>query len=1078
MFYPNIQQERERKKEAIGMVGGVMAIAGVSQVVSMINSTLGINPSLVTQILEGVAVTMGPVLFKNSIAKSLEAKALDPTLLNYVKEGASKFSNLAKGGKGLINSAKDKLPNIGNKPSTGGVPTIPENTKIDLSSAQKREQALLESRKSPLQKIKEKGIQRVTENRNIVDAIPQKENISKMDKWKNFRAQNPGKNVFKGIGNAAKGLVGKGPAGVGAVKAVGMGAGMAGKGLVTALGGPFGIAWLAVSGINWLLSNNSKQWMGKVGDLLVEKGQVAKDKKDEFVNMLMQCFDAGIQRTAEEAEEAESNQEMATVKSTASLILEQVRQKKAHLIENNILDFTFIKLQEQERDITAYINEIDKIAITVNPTGGVGGFVGSALNLLGVDAILQKVVDTIPMFKPEIAELVGRSVDEAINAKVIPPEQKQKMIDEIMSQIEKGIGVVQEQQQEEKQTGTDQKETTPVAPKEPIIDNGTGKEYKQLGNDPKKPGNLLVDGGTYDPKTGIVTPNDVGYKPTTETAQQQIEKNISQGKNESNNVVSDINGNPIVLTDNKGNAQDSAGNPGIYNAATRVFTINPIAPKSASLKINSTTFLMKRGSVGYSQIEELILKIATENDLTDVNQVDMNISPEGVTTDFNKEPSFEDHSIMLKENEELLKIIEARYQLLKLIADQTGGDPNTVTLTPDIAQVIKKRIQDALQEIRSSKLSSKEAAMYKEAGLGAAILIGIAGSMFTTFSLPILAGLALAIGFSKPVQNYSAYITYLQMSDEDKKKVDKKRSQDVYNKAPEAQKQIINIFKKEYINEGISPDKAFIEAIKSASDISNVLAEKFMKQNNELSDTIKEVKQLNTKIESLSLKIDEMKLDFENKAAKKNIAHTTALEKQKLESGTKLELEKRKNRDLNTQVKKYEKGNRIEPQKIKTEEAPIFQPPVNDEKVLNNKPNLKLVPPLKSNKEEEEDPNKQAGVKFAAWEDLAKRWEKLKKSLPEQISTAITIKKLPSKKDIEYFEILTERVYKDTPQWESTDEIRRNIRRQWAKKTTEINNRESSIREFIKKVASETDIIYKSADLILDKEKLVIKFNV
>ena len=86
MFYPNIQQERERKKEAIGMVGGVMAIAGVSQVVSMINSTLGINPSLVTQILEGVAVTMGPVLFKNSIAKSLEAKALDPTLLNYVKE--------------------------------------------------------------------------------------------------------------------------------------------------------------------------------------------------------------------------------------------------------------------------------------------------------------------------------------------------------------------------------------------------------------------------------------------------------------------------------------------------------------------------------------------------------------------------------------------------------------------------------------------------------------------------------------------------------------------------------------------------------------------------------------------------------------------------------------------------------------------------------------------------------------------------------------------------------------------------------------------------------------------------------
>ena len=1071
MFYPNKQEER--KKES-GIATGVASLGlsyGAAQALHLVLPDMGLLNTLIDL---GVTWKITPML-----KKVIESQ--DP---EKIKNLLSTLTNKAQASGQLAGDAVSKLTQTlsSAKPTSNLVPNANGTTAKMLQdqAKQKIKDQAAQAAKGYAGQFAETAEQAATKNKGLLS-----KGVSGLKSM-------GGKVLTKALPQALLTRIAPRLA-AGAAGAAVPGPGWVGAVII------FGSVGLEI--IDYILKKSPEAWLNKAGEDFA-KSIGEPDKGAEYSQVIYDTLHRSILDEFAGLDKEETKAALA-INRKKQASLNQVSEFKFALKKLEEEELELIKISEYYENRYKEAFELTSIPLIGNLAKDIKGFFEDYHEFIrkGVYETLKGLVDAKKIKADQLDSMTEKFTDLVIHgiedkASTLETEiesgNTEEVINDKYSENKKSDNSKSDNPQQEMQkniekgrteTGskpsTDKNEMVSDINGNPVILSGKSDQYGLLGND--SAGNPVY----YNPGTRQTIPvgqqTKPAVQPTTGVQPQETatptpaanSANVPPNNNQNNvgqstvspigvqyvNGVPMINGVPIKKPE-----EGTSVIPPTNNMPTGSMI------RMNSLKINSNTFLFKRGSVGYSQLEELILKIAMDGNITNVNQVNTQIDPKGeVNTEFKKE-EIPDYKKMYedKEIQERLRLIELKNQLIIELSKQAGGDITQAEFTPEMAQIITK----AIEEFRRPNTAST-----REAGLGLGIAAMIAGSMFASLTWPSL--ILLAIGanvlFGKTIKDIGYQMKYNALSDEEKKKVDKKAADRYYNNASEMQQKVVTTIKKGLMEKGIPEKQAYLDAVKATDGISNTLAEKFMEQDKELGDKIKELKLINTKIEQLDSKIEDMKIDFETKKSKQDIAHTTALEKQKLESGAKLDLEKLKNKNLK---KQYEKGNKGTPQGNKTEEVPAFQPPVDESEVLNGKPNLKLVPPLPNKKEDEEDPNKQAGVKFAAWEDLAKRWEKLKKSLPEQISTAISIKKLPSKKDIEYFEILTERVYKDTPQWESTDEIRRNIRRQWAKKTTEINNRESSIKEFVKRIASETDIVYKSVDLLLDKDQLVVKFNV
>ena len=235
--------------------------------------------------------------------------------------------------------------------------------------------------------------------------------------------------AVKGLGGAAKSLASKG---IG--KGIGMGLkglGMAGK----VLSGPAGWAYLGLQGVNWLLGNDSKQWMTKAVDTLADKGQIDPKEKSSFLNVLMESFTKGVEALMAE-EEAK--------KQTAALITNREKQAAyfSSTLRSKEASFTVLRLQKEEQQILENL-EVLKQANMVT-------------SILGIDNIITQVGDLIK--SPDVLELVTRAVKES----KLPEDKHQALIQTIMSTVETGLQAYKSQIESQKKEQTPQQTNQPT----------------------------------------------------------------------------------------------------------------------------------------------------------------------------------------------------------------------------------------------------------------------------------------------------------------------------------------------------------------------------------------------------------------------------------------------------------------------------------------------------------------------------------------------------------------------------------------------------------------------------------------
>ena len=307
----------------------------------------------------------------------------------------------------------------------------------------------------------------------------------------------------KGLGTAAKEFGGKALAKTLGTKAAPT---LLGRGLGMATG-PLGWAFLGVQGINWLLGNDSKQWMSKAVDLLFEKNKDLKpEDKSNFLNTLMESFTKGVESLM--AEEAAQQQ-------TAALIIN--REKQAFIYNNKFnsreASFTLFRLKEEEQNLIEQI-ELYKEANVLT-------------SILGIDNIITQIEDLIK--SPEVLELVTRAVKES----KLPEEKHQALIKIMMDTIEKGLETLKsELEEQKKQQNTNaptdkanapennaaQNTDNPIAPNtdtttQPLVDNSVvdinGVAYNPTNK--QGPNGMVVTDAqgkeyNYNPQTRVVTP--------------------------------------------------------------------------------------------------------------------------------------------------------------------------------------------------------------------------------------------------------------------------------------------------------------------------------------------------------------------------------------------------------------------------------------------------------------------------------------------------------------------------------------------------------------------------------------------
>ena len=300
----------------------------------------------------------------------------------------------------------------------------------------------------------------------------------------------------KGIGSAIKG-VGQNAL----LKTVGTKAAptILGKGLglaTKALTGPIGWGLLGVEAVNWLLGNDSKQWMSKAVDLLSDKGQINPKEKSTFLSTLMDIFTKGVE--AQLAEEQAQQQVAAYYKN---------REKQA-LLFNNIhrskeASFSILKLQQEEKDILENI-EIIKQALAMTDIPMVGN-------------ILRQVTDLVS--SPDVQELVNRSVEEAEG---IPKDKKQQVVQQMMDTINRGIQEYQSQLEETKKQQNPQQTNAPANNAAQNTGNPTAPNTNTTTQPPVDNSVVNNQGTAFNPTSNpnIVTDingNQFKFDPTTKT---------------------------------------------------------------------------------------------------------------------------------------------------------------------------------------------------------------------------------------------------------------------------------------------------------------------------------------------------------------------------------------------------------------------------------------------------------------------------------------------------------------------------------------------------------------------------------